>query len=273
MVQKTPTLKGKTIAITRAKHQARETAILIEQMGGKPYLIPTLKFKKSSNLSQIREFIKELREGKVDYTVFMSVNALKYLFEAAESLSLKSMLSKGLERTTIVAVGPRTANALENRQIPVKILPEEYSSEGIAQTLQKIGVLGKTIFIPRARGASPTLKEKLEEMGGKVREIYIYEQQTPKNAGIVNKFVEDLADGKIDAIVFGSSQSVRNMFQIFTDKISSEKLREMLKRLTIVAIGPATAKTLKEMGLKVDVTPKRYTFKEALEALANYWNA
>jgi uroporphyrinogen-III synthase len=45
MVQKTPTLKGKTVAITRAKHQAQETATLIEQMGGKPYIIPTLEFK------------------------------------------------------------------------------------------------------------------------------------------------------------------------------------------------------------------------------------
>ena len=272
MVQKTPTLKGKTIAITRAQHQAQETATLIKQMGGKPYLIPTLELKKATDLSQVKEFIKELQEGKVDYTVFMSVNAFKYLFEAAESLGLKSMLSKGLEKTTIVAVGPRTASELENRQIHVKILPKEYSSEGIAQTLQKLGVLGKNIFIPRSRGASPTLKKKLEEMGGKVKEIYIYEQQTPKNATLANKFIEDLATEKIDAIVFGSSQSVRNMFQIFTDKISSEKLREMLKRLTIVAIGPETAKTLKETGLKVDVTPKRYTFQEALKALASYWN-
>ncbi|MGB9854121.1 MAG: uroporphyrinogen-III synthase [Candidatus Bathyarchaeales archaeon] len=273
MVQKTPTLKGKTIAITRAQHQAQETAMLIEQMGGKPYLIPTLEFKMSSDLSQVKEFIKELQEGKIDYTVFMSVNALKYLFEAAESLGLKSMLSKGLEKTTIVAVGPRTAKELKNRQIPVKILPEEYSSEGVAQTLQKLGVLGKTIFIPRASGASPVLKRKLEEIGGKVREIYIYEQQTPKNANRVNKFIEDLAAGKIDAIIFGSSQSVRNMFQIFMEKISPEKLMEMLKRLTIVTIGPATAKTLNEMGLEVDVTPKLYTFQEALKALASYWNA
>jgi len=272
MVQKAQMLKGKTVAITRALHQAQETAALIEQMGGNPYLIPTLEFKMSNNLSQIKDLVKELQEGKVDYMVFMSVNALKYLFEAAESLDLKNMLSEGLEKTRIVAVGPRTAKELENRQIHVEIIPEKYSSEGIAQTLQKLGVLGKTIFIPRATGASPTLKKKLEEMGGKVREIYIYEQQTPKNANLVNKFIEDLAAGKIDAIVFGSSQSVRNMFQIFTEKIPPAKLREMLKRLTIVAIGPATAKTINEMGLKVNVTPKRYTFKEALKALAIYWN-
>jgi uroporphyrinogen-III synthase len=272
MVQKIPTLKGKTVAITRAKQQAQETAALIEQMGGKPYIIPTLEFKIPSDLSQVKDFIKELQEGKVDYTIFMSVNALKYLFEAAKSLGLKNILSKGLEKTTIVAVGPRTAKELENRQFSVKVLPEEYSSEGVAKTLQNLGVLGKTIFIPRARGASPTLKMKLEEMGGKIREIYVYEQQTPKNANLVSKFIEDLAAGKIDAIVFGSSQSVKNMFQIFTEKIPTAKLREMLKRLTIVAIGPTTAKTLNEMGLKVDVTPKRYTFKEALNALAIYWD-
>ncbi len=273
MVQKTPTLKGKTVAMTRAKHQAKETAALIEQMGGKPYLIPTLEFQMSSDLSQVKELIKELQEGKVDYTIFMSANALKYLFEAAESLGLKNTLKEGLEKTTVVAVGPKTANALEKCQISVKILPEKYSSEGILQALQKIGVTGKTIAIPRVKGASQDLKIKLEELGGKVKEIYVYEQQTSKNACRVNKFIEDLDAGKIDAIVFGSSQSVRNIFQILTDAISAEKLREMLKCLTIVAIGPVTAKTLKEMGLKVDVTPKRYTFQEALKALASYWSA
>jgi uroporphyrinogen-III synthase len=273
MVQESSTLRGKTVAITRALPQARETAILIKQMGGKPYIIPTLKFKVPSDLSQVKNFVEELYEGRVDYTIFMSVNAVKYLFKAAKSLGLKAMLGKGLGNTTIVAVGPRTAEELEKCKIHVKIIPEEFSSEGIAKALQNLGVLDKTVFIFRSSGANHFLKGKLEIMGGKIREIYIYEQIVPKKAIWVNKFIKDIDAGKIDAIVFGSSQSVKNMFQTLMDKIPPAKLREMLKRLTIVAIGPVTAKTLKRMGLKVNVTPTHYTFKEALKELATYWNS
>ncbi|MEM2912178.1 MAG: uroporphyrinogen-III synthase [Candidatus Bathyarchaeia archaeon] len=274
MVQEAPILKGKTVAITRALQQSSETAELIKQMGGKPYLIPTLEFKGLNNLSAVENFIKEINEGKVDYVIFMSVNVLKYLFESAESLGLENKLKKGLRKTKTVAVGPRTAKEMEEFKIQVDIIPEEYSSEGIAETLKKHGVSGKTILIPRARGASPTLKRKLKEWGGNVKEVYVYEQQIPRDITFRDKFLEDLISGKIDAIIFGSPQSVKNMFQIFAKKIPTEKLRKMLNaKLTIVAIGPATAKTLKEMGLRVDIIPNRYTFKEALKALAACYNS
>ena len=39
-----------------------------------------------------------------------------------------------------------------------------------------------------------------------------------------------------------------------------------------MAIGPVTAETLSEMGLKVDVIPERYTFEDAVIKLAHYWN-
>jgi uroporphyrinogen-III synthase len=56
-------------------------------------------------------------------------------------------------------------------------------------------------------------------------------------------------------------------------QISMEKLRDLLNsRLTIVAIGPTTAKTLREMGVKVDIVPENYLLEEALIALALYWS-
>ena len=40
-----------------------------------------------------------------------------------------------------------------------------------------------------------------------------------------------------------------------------------------MAIGPTTAKTLIDMGLKVDVIPEKHLFEEALDALAAYWSS
>jgi uroporphyrinogen-III synthase len=112
MVQETPNLKGKVIAITRAESQAEETADLIERMGGKPYIIPVLEFKMPQDLSPIRNFIEDLQRGKADYTVFMSVNAVRFLLKEAEILGLTQHLYDGLEKTKIIAVGPRTAEEL-----------------------------------------------------------------------------------------------------------------------------------------------------------------
>ena len=87
MVQKAPSLKGKTVAITRPEGQAEEAGKLIEQKGGKPYFIPAIEIKGLSNSAPIKRFISELQKGQVDYVIFMSTNGVKYLFTSPKASS------------------------------------------------------------------------------------------------------------------------------------------------------------------------------------------
>lgn len=272
MVQNTLTLKGRTIAITRPKNQAEEVCRMIEDKGGKPYLIPTIEIKRPRDLSPIKNFIYDLMRRRVDYVIFMSTNGVRHLIKIAEMLGLKDELIKHLAKTAIIAVGPKTAQELKNHQIHVDLVPEKYSSEGIIESLQKLDIYGKSIYIPRTRGAASALEKSLREMGAKVQEIYVYETSLPIDLNTNERFLQDLICEKIHAIIFGSSLCVKNLFQMLMEKISMEKLRDLMNsKLTIVAIGPATAKTLSEMGLKVDVMPDKHTFEEALITLAFHW--
>ena len=90
MVQKTPSLNGKTIAITRPAGQAEEAGKQIEEKGGKPYYIPAIEIKGLSNFEPIKKFIAEMIDLQVDYVIFMSTNGVKYLFSAAEELGQTS---------------------------------------------------------------------------------------------------------------------------------------------------------------------------------------
>src|SRR4030042_463813 len=157
------TLKRKTIAITRPRGQAEEAAKLIEKRGGKPYFIPAIEIKGPSDLSAIKKFIEALMKGEIDYVIFMSVNGVKYLLTAAETLGLRSQLKEFLGKAVTVAVGPRTAQELKTNHIHVSLIPAKYSSEGIIQSLQQVDISGKVICIPRTSGATPTLAEKRSE--------------------------------------------------------------------------------------------------------------
>jgi uroporphyrinogen-III synthase len=272
MVQENSTLKGKTIAITRPSGQAEEVAELIKKRGGKPYFIPAIEIKGPSDLSPIKDFIGELQKGKVDYVIFMSVNGVRYLLSASENLSLLDSTLEGLKKTVTVAVGPKTAQELKAHKIPVNLVPAKYTSEGLLQSLRQLDISGKTICIPRTSGATPILKEKLGEMGALVKEVYVYDSVLPVDQKLREKFFQDLTAEKIDAIIFGSALSVKNLFQMPSDQISTEKLRDLMNRkVTVVAIGPVTADALVERGVKVDVMPDRHLFEEALAALARYW--
>jgi uroporphyrinogen-III synthase len=274
MVQKAPRLKGKTVAITRPVGQAKEAGKLIKEIGGVPYYIPAIEIKGLSNFSSVKKFITELLKGQVDYVIFMSTNGVKYLFGAAETLKQTGELKEGLGKTFVIAVGPRTAQALEEYHVHTGLVPTKYSSEGLIECLQGREVSGKKIRIPRTTNATPTLTEKLKEMGAQVEEVYVYESGLPVDEKLKEKFFKDLTSGKIDAIVFGSGLSAKNIFKMLSEKASMEKLLNIINgKVTTVAIGPTTSQALMEMGVKIDVMPEDYLFEKALAALAKYWSS
>jgi uroporphyrinogen-III synthase len=111
-------------------------------------------------------------------------------------------------------------------------------------------------------------------MGAQVEEVYVYESGLPVDEKLKEKFFKDLTSGKIDAIVFGSGLSAKNIFKMLSEKASMEKLLNIINgKVTTVAIGPTTAQALMEMGVKIDVMPEDYLFEKALAALATYWSS
>jgi len=272
MVQKTPNLNGKIIAITRPMGQTEEAGKLIRGMGGIPYFIPAIEIKSLSNFAIVKKFISELAREQINYVILMSTNGVRFLFEAAEALGLDVELQKGLSRTLMIAVGPRTAEALKERQIRVDRVPTKYSSEGLLESFQDESLKGKKIRIPRTSNATPILADELRKRGAEVEEIYVYESGLPEDEKLKSQFYVDLTSGKIDALVFGSGLSARNIFKMLAEKAPMEQIRSLIKgKVTIVAIGPTTAEVLEELQVEVDVVPEDYLFEKALSALAQFW--
>ncbi|MDR0319025.1 MAG: uroporphyrinogen-III synthase [Nitrososphaerota archaeon] len=272
MVQTASLLKGKVIALTRPTGQAEEAGQLIRAKGGIPYYMPAIEIKPLNNTEHVKRFVTELETGTVDYVILMSTNGVKHLFEVAQNINQIDALRRGLTKTCVIGVGPRTAQELETYNIHVDIIPEKYSSEGLLEVLKAKDVKDKVIRIPRTTSAAPTLNNQLTAMGADVQEIHVYESGLPIDEDLKNKFHNDLMSGQIDAILFGSGLSAKNIFKMLTEKTSIEQLQKVLtEKITTVAIGPTTAQALKELNIKVDVTPKNYLFEDALNALAKYW--
>lgn len=273
MVQKTPDLKGRIIAVTRPVEQTEGVGNLIYDMGGFPYFIPAIEIKGLSTPEPVKKFINELNAGIVDYVILMSVNGTKFLFKAAEDLELTNELKKGLAKTFLIAVGPSTADSLTEKHLHVNMVPTKYSAEGMIESFKNRPLSDKIIRIPRTSNATPTLTNKLRELGANVEEIYVYKSDIPVDENLKNDFYQRIIDGKIDAVVFGSGLSVRNIFKMLSEKNSLSKIKEIFKKnITTVAIGPTTADVLVQFGIQVDVMPNNYLFEEALQALAKFWD-
>ncbi|MCW3998845.1 MAG: uroporphyrinogen-III synthase [Candidatus Bathyarchaeota archaeon] len=271
MVQTAP-LKGRVVAITRPAGQAEEAGELIRAKGGVPYYIPAIDIKSLSNPEPVKKFIAELCAGKVDYTILMSTNGVKYLFEAAQGIGQTQMLHEGLAKSCVMAVGPKTAEAIQALGLRVDLVPQKYSGEGLLEALKEADLTGKRIRMPRTSNAPPMLGEALKARGADVEEIYVYESGLPVDEALKTKFYDDLVSGRINAVLFGSGLSAKNIFKMLAEKADIEQLRKILaEKVTVVAIGPTTARALEELDVRVDVVPKDYLFENALNALAGHW--
>jgi uroporphyrinogen-III synthase len=274
MVPDAINLKGRTVAITRPADQADETADLIKSYGGLPYFIPSIVIRQTCDLASVKRFISELKINTIDYVMFMSVNGISYLVSCSEVLGLKEQLLDALNKVVVLAVGPKTAQELVAFGVSVDLIPGKYSSEGIIDCLNQHEISGKTVYIPRTKGAPPDLANSLRNLGAVVHELYVYESLLPSDQNLNKEFLEDLRSGKIDAIVFGSSLSAKNLFEMLSNLISKNQLQDLLNaKLVVVAIGPTTAQALSGLGLQVDVMPEKYLFTETLKALAKYWES
>ncbi|MBC7593943.1 MAG: uroporphyrinogen-III synthase, partial [Kineosporiaceae bacterium] len=114
------------------------------------------------------------------------------------------------------------------------------------------------VFLPRADIATETLVAGLIDLGWEVDDVTAY--RTVRAAPPPAPTREAIKTGKFDAVMFTSSSTVRNLVGIAGKPHAS----------TIIAcIGPATAKTAEEHGLRVDVmaeTPSVDVLSDALAA-------
>ena len=121
-------IDGKTIAITRSKEDAEEFVELVSEQNANPITLPTIELV-SKGEKIVDEFLKSLESETPDYSVFMSSKAVTLLIDTAKKNSKFEELQLAIANTIVLAVGPKTKDALEQENIKVAYMPEPYSSK------------------------------------------------------------------------------------------------------------------------------------------------
>jgi uroporphyrinogen-III synthase len=248
-------MKGKTVLITRARDQASELKVKIEQKGGLVIEFPVIQTIPPRDMEPLDQALREL--ASFNWILFTSVNGVAYFFQRMEELNI----SLSNVQAKIGAVGPKTAQAIQQRGIDVAVTAADFKAEGLLETLQGKLRSSDKILLPRANIARETLPIYLKEWGMKVVEVSAYET-IPATEG-VEKIVNALKKGLIDFITFTSSSTVQN----FVKALSKESLQELLTDIKIVCIGPITAETAVKLGLNVSSVAKEYTIDGLVNSL------
>lgn len=253
-------LFGLRILVPRTRAQAGETSALLRSYGADPLEVPTIGVEPPRSPAPMERAIKGLVSGRYQWVAFTSTNAVKAVREQLEAVGLDARAFAGVK---IAAVGTSTADALAAFGLRCDLVPSgDQSSEGLLADFPEYDDLFDLldrVFLPRADIATETLVAGLKERGWAVDDITAYRtvRASPPPAPVR----EAIKGGKVDAAMFTSSSTVRNLVGI------AGKPHD---RTVIACIGPATAATAAELGLRVDVTPREATVPALAAALAEF---
>ena len=256
----TKPLFGWRVLVPRTKEQAASLSERLRSYGATPEEVPTISVEPPRNPQQMDKAVRGLVEGRYKWVAFTSVNAVKAVREKFDEYGLDARAFSGLK---IAAVGDKTASSLEAWGLRPDLVPSgEQSARGMLEDWPEHDDLLDPInrvFLPRADIATETLAAGLVELGWEVDDVTAY--RTVRAAPPPAPVREAIKTGKFDAVVFTSSSTVRNLVGIAGKPHPST---------VIAVIGPQTAKTAEEHGLRVDAmadTPSAEALAEALAAV------
>jgi uroporphyrinogen III methyltransferase/synthase len=197
------------------------------------------------------------------WLVFTSASAVEMFH-----LWLEKARTKELPATLrVIAVGEKTAAAVQAHGWRVEILAEQASAEGVVATLlqQRAGSDTKILF-PHALEGRELIPQELEKVGAQVIVLPVYQTApaVPKNLAVLRL---RLREEKIDAITFTSPSAVQQFFHLLP-LIEWPILRE----ICLAVIGPTTAAAIQEHGLRASVMPETASAVALIEAIAKHFS-
>ncbi|MHB8853934.1 MAG: uroporphyrinogen-III synthase [Ignavibacteriaceae bacterium] len=253
-------LRNKTIVITRAIEQSKESSETFKQLGAKVIIFPTLDIVPPESWNQFDSIITG--KAKIDFIIFTSAYAVKMFTSRCNDLNIKLDFS----RIKIVAVGNKTAAICERNNIPVHIIPQKYSANGVINELSNYDLESKVIFIPRSAIGREELPEELEKLGAIIKSAPVYNVSVPPPE-VIKDNLEKLNQSNPDLYIFTSPSTFDNFLKIL--KISEPA--SYFQKCDVAAIGPSTKTAIENKGVHVRIMPDEYTIDGLAKAIVDHY--
>jgi hydroxymethylbilane synthase len=256
-------LQGLRIVVTRPLDQADDLCKILAAAGAVPLTVPMIRTVPIEDTGALDAAIEKL--SSYGWLAFASANAVEVFMKRLETIQRGIRWPAGVP--LVAAVGPGMAAALSRHGIRVDLVPAVHSGTALAEAILETapeGLAGARLLLPRALDGREDAAALLRQHGAVVDDIPIYKTDSCVPSA------EDLAllDPGVDAVLFASSSAV----SAWCDQArAADQLAKAAASAVIACIGPATASTARERGLRVDVEAATHTTEGLVTALERHF--
>lgn len=238
-------LAGTRVLVTRAEAQAAGLLLALETQGATAVLCPVIAIEP---IAVPLERMKQL--DRYEWLVLTSANGVDRLLELLRQAEVS--LPPHLK---VAAIGPETATRCRLAGIEPSLIPARFIAEDLAEALGRVITRGARLLIARAAGSRDVLPKRLSGMGAIVHMLDTYRAVPPP--ALQERLAAVLP--QVDLVTFTSSSTVRHFVGALAGPLPDQ--------IAVACIGPITAASARELGVRVDIIAEEYTTHGLVEAI------
>ena len=239
--------------------RAKEVEKLIRTYGGEPYVVPAMREVPLESNTQALDFAGDLINGNYDLVVFFTGIGVRTLLNIAETKYSREAFLKALGSVQVAARGPKPQAALRELKVPVAVTaaePATWRELLYALETQYGKSLAEMRVAVQEYGASnPEFLSALTEKCREVTKVAVYQWALPEDLDPLRECVLDITRGNVDVVLFMTAVQIIHLFQVAEAMGCQQELREGLRSMVIISIGPTTSEELAHYGLTPDFEP------------------
>jgi len=247
-------LYGRTILVTRTREQASKLTGQLVACGANVIECTTIEIRPPEDFAGLDKALGRIES--FDWLVLTSPNGVRALLARMRQLGLDG---RSLSKLRIAAVGPATADLLDENFLHADLMGETFTSRALGKALAPRTRKGAKVLLARADIATDELPETLRAAGAKVTEAIAY--RTVRPASLPDHAVSALTAGTVDWVTFTSSSTVKNFLTLV------QGAGVDVAAVKLASIGPVTTEALRAAGLDPTTEAKRHTICGLIEAI------
>jgi uroporphyrinogen-III synthase len=267
-------LNGYRILILETREEAQFSRLLSEQ-GADVLQCPMFTIHDAPDPAPVEAWIRRFIDKPFDDLVLMTGEGLRRLMTVARRIALDREFIAAVGHARKFARGPKPGRALREIGLEPQVTTEKPTSEGIAEMLARVDLkghrVGLQLYPDKDHGV---LIGAIKAQGAEVDIVlpYVYDARAAETNIITA--IDEMAQGRIDAVALTSSGQVRRLFDVARAHQCEDRLREGLSQTPIASVGPVVSDELKSHGLSTGIYPANDAFfmKPLIAAMATALN-
>ena len=241
--------------------RAKEVEKQIRTYAGEPIVVPAMREVGLESNQHVLEFAAKLLEGRYDLIIFMTGVGVRAMLDIVQTRYDREEFLAALRKVKIAARGVKPGSVLRELKVTVDLVAEEPSTWH--ELLQAIdgafgdSLAGMNVVVQEYGASNPELLAELSSRSRELTKLPVYQWALPEDLRPLRECVLGIINGMLDVVLFMTAVQIIHLFRVAEQMGVPEDLREALRKVVVLSIGPTTSEELAHYGIEPDFEPSR----------------